>query len=124
MEKEIRNTLPVDSVVDSLPEGEVAGLGKMLQGLPVHLRGYYECGEVLQKPDSKVVKATRKCLLVKDGKYDALVGKLLEKRIVELVDEKPVEIDALNAVPKHGNKPCLMLDTRRGNLHLQEPLDP
>lgn len=62
--------------------------------------------------------------MVKDSKYAQLAKMLLERKVIELVDSKPIEINGLFSVEKDQTKQRLILDTRRENHHFAEPEDP
>lgn len=124
MVKESRDSEPLDPKLVSSREGDIAGSVDMLSALPVCMRDFYSSGSVLDEPDFDSLKATKKCLMIKDGKYAQLVITLLEKKVIELVDTKPLEINGLLAVEKDKTKQRLILDARRANHYFVEPDDP
>lgn len=63
----------------------------MMRTLPAHLCVYYASDDVLQTLGPDVLEATKKCLMNKDGAYEALLARLLEKRVAKLMDEKQME---------------------------------
>lgn len=54
--------------------------------------------------------------MVKDGKYVNVLKLLLERKIVELMDTKPLEINELFALEKYKTEQSLILDARWATL--------
>lgn len=61
--------------------------------------------------------------MVKNDKYAQLATMLLERKVIELVDIKPIEKNGLFAVEKDKTKQRLILDAQRANNYLAGPED-
>lgn len=79
---------------------------------------------MIKLPDQDIPIATNTCLMVKDGKYAQLGDILLERRVVELVDTKPIKINGLFGVNIDETNERLILDARRANYYFAAPDDP
>lgn len=114
---------PVGPTLVSSPEGEVAGPVKLFESLPVRMRKYYSSRSVMKVLDPEFLKATRKRLMVRDGKHEQLITMLLEREVNKMVDTKPSVINGLFAVEEEKAKPRLVLEARRANHYFAEAVD-
>ena len=109
----------------SLPKRGLAASVDMLGELSPEDRELYSGDSILRQPNPEELASTPKCLMVKKGEYFKLVAKLVGVGVMELVKQKPKEINGLFGVSKdNGTKQRLILDARRANLHFVTPGDP
>lgn len=62
--------------------------------------------------------------MLKNGKYGQLANMLSVRKVVELTNTKPVEINGLFAVEKDKTKWQLILVARRANHYFDKSVDP
>lgn len=83
---------------------------------------YSEKGACIRQPNAEVLDRMKESIMVKEGQYAQLILKLEEVGVVELVREKPIEINGLFGVPKDGGtKQRLTPDAKRANCHSIDP---
>lgn len=91
MVKESRMSQPVGSISVSLLEKKITESVKLFESLPIKMRDYYKyysSGSAIKVADLDSLKATKKCLMVKGGRYAQLAYMLLKRKVIELVDTK------------------------------------